>query len=101
MSESRGGHDREADGIPAAPGSGAALPGGVSHEELEALHVPTRKVILIGMAVWVVALVVTLVVPALHEGDRSWWPWACVAGFALGAVGYLYVRRGRGNAHDA
>ena len=33
-----------------------------------------------------------------HADERSWWPWACVAGMTLGAVGYLYVRRGRGNA---
>lgn len=70
-------------------------------EALEVLQVPTQRIIEIGLALWVVALLTTLLVPALHEGDRSWWPWACVAGFVLGAVGLLYVRRGRGNAHDA
>ncbi|MFZ1373226.1 DUF2530 domain-containing protein [Nostocoides sp.] len=59
------------------------------------------RIVLLGMGGWVVALVVTLLVPALHQGDRSWWPWACVAGLVLGAIGYLYVRRGRGNAADA
>ena len=73
----------------------------VEVEELEALHVPTQRIIEIGLALWAVALVATLVIPALHEGDRSWWPWACVAGLVLGTVGLLYVRRGRGNAHDA
>ena len=47
---------------------------------------------------WAVALVVTLVVPCLHTGDRSWWPWACVTGVVLGAIGLLYLRRGKGNA---
>lgn len=70
-------------------------------EALEVLQVPTQRIIEIGLALWALALLATLVVPALHEGDRSWWPWACVAGFVLGAVGLLYVRRGRGNAHDA
>ena len=70
-------------------------------EALEVLQVPTQRIIEIGLALWVVALLVTLLVPALHEGERSWWPWACVAGLVLGAVGLLYVRRGRGNAHDA
>lgn len=65
------------------------------------IHVPMLRIVEAGIACWVVALVVTLVVPALHEGDRAWWPWACVAGVALGAVGWLYVRRGRGNAIDA
>ncbi len=68
---------------------------------LEPLHVPMLRIIEVGLAVWVVALVVTLVVPALHEGDRDWWPWTCVAGFVLGVIGWAYVRRGRGNASDA
>ncbi|MHA3836939.1 DUF2530 domain-containing protein [Terrabacter sp. AAH1] len=70
-------------------------------EQIEPLHVPMLRIIEVGLAAWVVALVVTLVVPALHEGDRDWWPWACVAGFALGGIGWAYVRRGRGNARDA
>ena len=63
--------------------------------------VPTRRIIVLGTAVWAVALVVTLVVPALHSGERSWWPWSCVTGLALGVVGYAYVSRGRGNAVGA
>ena len=62
------------------------------------LPVSSKRVIKVGMVVWAVALIVTLVVPSLHEGERSWWPWACVAGLLLGLFGYLYVRRGRGNA---
>ena len=61
----------------------------------------TTRVVLWGIAVWAVLLVVTLAVPALHAGDRSWWPWSCVAGIVLGFLGYTYVRRGRGNAFDA
>ena len=61
----------------------------------------TTRVVLWGIAIWAVALVVTLAVPALHTDERSWWPWACVAGVVLGFIGYTYVRRGRGNASDA
>jgi H+/Cl- antiporter ClcA len=68
--------------------------------ELQPLSVSTGRIVLCGIAAWVVALVVTLVVPALHEGDRDWWPWCCVAGIVLGFAGYGYVRRGRGNASD-
>ena len=68
---------------------------------LEALQVPTRRIIQVGLATWLVALVVTLLVPSLHSGDRSWWPWACVSGLVLGSLGYAYVARGRGNAADA
>lgn len=53
------------------------------------------------MPLWAVGLVITVAVPALHTGDRSWWPWCAVAGLVLGALGYAYLRRGRGNAADA
>ncbi|MBC9822212.1 DUF2530 domain-containing protein [Terrabacter sp. MAHUQ-38] len=59
------------------------------------------RIVEVGIALWVVALVITLAVPALHEGGRDWWPWACVAGVLLGGMGWAYVRRGRGNARDA
>lgn len=62
------------------------------------LPVSTPSVVLAGVALWAVALVITLAVPALHADDRSWWPWSCVAGVLLGLVGWAYVRRGRGNA---
>lgn len=62
------------------------------------LPVRTATVIKAGIVGWALALMVTLVVPALHAGERSWWPWACVSGMTLGLIGYLYVRRGRGNA---
>jgi hypothetical protein len=70
----------------------------VSPEEPEPIAIDTIKVIAIGTALWGLALVVTLLVPALHEGDKHWWPWTCVAAFLGGAFGLLYVRRGRGNA---
>ncbi|WP_205859457.1 DUF2530 domain-containing protein [Phycicoccus flavus] len=63
--------------------------------------VPTRTIALVGTALWVLALAVTLVVPALHTGERDWWPWACVSGIALGVFAWWYVRRGRGNAAGA
>ena len=63
--------------------------------------VSTGQVIVGGSVAWLVALVVTLVVPSLHQGPREWWPWTCVGGLALGLFGYSYVRRGRGNARDA
>ena len=71
------------------------------HEPLEPVHVPMLRIIEGGMVAWALALAVTLLVPALHAGERDWWPWACVAGIVLGAIGWLYVRRGRGNAEDA
>ena len=78
----------------------------MSHEpaqeaQIEPLQVDTPHVIVVGLALWAVALVVTLAVPALHRGDRDWWPWAAVSGLLLGGLGLAYVRRGRGNASAA
>lgn len=72
-----------------------------SVEELEAMHVPTRRIIIVGTVLWALALLLTLIVPTWHTGSRSWWPWACVTGIVLGALGYAYVARGRGNAATA
>ena len=70
-------------------------------DDLQPLAVSTARVVLWGELAWVVALVVILAVPALHEGERDWWPWVPVAGIALGLIGLSYVRRGRGNAAGA
>ena len=99
MSEPRGASEPGVDGIRPSDVPEGIPEGGV--EVLRAMQVPTQRIIAVGLGLWALALVVTLLVPALHEGDRSWWPWACVAGFVLGTIGLLYVRRGRGNAHDA
>jgi len=72
-----------------------------SDQPVEPLSVDTVHVIIAGTLGWAVALVVTLAVPALHTGERNWWPWACVTGLILGALGLVYVRRGRGNAAGA
>ena len=73
----------------------------MKQQPVEPLSVDTQRVILAGTLVWATALVATLAVPALHAGERSWWPWACVTGLALGAIGLIYVRRDRGNAAGA
>ncbi len=45
-----------------------------------------------------VALVLVLIVPDWHSGERSWWPLTCGYGLGLGIIGWLYLWRGRGNA---
>ena len=67
-------------------------------QPVEPLAIDTIHVVLAGLTVWAVALLVTLVVPALHSGDRDWWPWTCVAGLVIGALGLIYIRRGRASA---
>ena len=73
----------------------------VSHEEPEPLAVDTVRLLQIGVALWAVALLVSLLVPELHRAERYWWPWTCVAGVAGGVLALAYVRRGRGNASMA
>ena len=73
----------------------------VSPDEPRPLAVDTIRLLQIGVALWGVALLVTLLVPALHEEERYWWPWTCVAGVLGGALALLYIRRGRGNASMA
>ena len=85
----------------AAPEPPQDAPAPAPADELRPLPVPMRRIVEVGILVWVVALGVVLVVPALHTGDRDWWPWTCVAGIVLGGIGWGYLRRGRGNARDA
>jgi hypothetical protein len=65
--------------------------------ELAPLQINLPRVVTIGTAAWLVALVGTLAVPSLHRGSHHWWPWAAGSGVLLGLVGLAYLRRGRGN----
>lgn len=67
-------------------------------QPLAPLAVDSRLIVHVGLAVWAVALLATLVVPAWHTGERAWWPWVCVTGLVLGGLGLAYLHRGRGNA---
>jgi Protein of unknown function (DUF2530) len=68
---------------------------------LQPLAVDTVRIVLAGTALFAAALVVSLLVPSLHTGERDWWPWACLSGLVLGLIGLTYVLRGRGNAAGA
>ncbi len=72
-----------------------------SEQEIAPLSLPMLRIVEWGVGVWALALVLTLTVPGLREGPRTWWPWCCVAGIVLGGIGWAYLRRGRGNAADA
>ncbi|HWC22310.1 MAG TPA: DUF2530 domain-containing protein [Flexivirga sp.] len=76
-------------------------PAEVSADDLLPVKVDVLRVLEIGTALWVIALVLTLVIPALHQDGRDWWPWTCVAGAVLGGIGWAYIKRGRGNASAA
>lgn len=76
-------------------------PAEASADDLLPVKVDVLRVVEIGIALWVVALVLTLVIPTLHQDERDWWPWTCVAGVGLGALAWVYIKRGRGNASAA
>ncbi len=58
----------------------------------------TIRVVQVGCLLWLIALTVTLAVPNLRTGSRSWWPSCCALGLILGLLGWGYIARGRGNA---
>lgn len=60
--------------------------------------IKTSTITAIGTALFGLALILTLVIAQWHSGENRWYPWAAGAGFALGLLGLLYLRRGRGNA---
>jgi len=72
-----------------------------SADDLLPVKVDVLRVLEIGVGCWVLALVLTLVIPALHGDEHHWWPWTCVCGILGGVAGWVYVRRGRGNAAAA
>ena len=56
-----------------------------------------RKAMLVGTALWLVALVILLLFlrPILDGGSR-WLLWTCATGLALGLLGILYTNRRHG-----
>ncbi|SDO42918.1 Protein of unknown function [Klenkia soli] len=51
------------------------------------LRVETRRVVLVGAALWAIALVVVLVLPV-----DAVWVWTCVCGLVLAVLGLALMR---------
>ncbi|MEV5414053.1 DUF2530 domain-containing protein [Thermopolyspora sp. NPDC052614] len=62
-----------------------------NRRDLEPLQTNDTATILVGTALWVIALIVLLI--AQPGPDQRWWIWTCVAGIAGGIFGLGYVRR--------
>lgn len=69
--------------------------------EVPAPRLRTMSLVRWGVVLWVAALAVVVLVPALRTGERDWWVWVPVAGIVTGLMGEVYLRRGRGNARFA
>lgn len=53
-----------------------------------------RKVVLVGLVLWIVALGVMLaLLPQLQESGRVWLLWTVVVGFGLGLVLLVYTSK--------
>ena len=53
-----------------------------------------RKAILVGMALWVVALIVMVMFAGtLADTGRSWWLLTCAIALGLGLIGLIYTHR--------
>ena len=56
-----------------------------------------RKAMLLGLVMWVVALIVVLIfLEPVRAAGNEWWLWAAVAGIVLGLIGLLYTHLRRG-----
>ncbi len=62
-----------------------------NHRDLEPLQTNDTATILVGTALWAIALIVLLI--AQPGPGQRWWIWTCVAGIAGGVFGLAYVRR--------
>jgi hypothetical protein len=62
----------------------------------EPVQVDSRRVVLIGTAIWFVAFVVLLpFYDWLGRHDHRIWLWTCLAGWILGLLGLLLIRKHR------
>lgn len=62
-----------------------------NRRDLEPLQTNDTATILVGTALWAIALIVLLI--AQPAPAHRWWIWTCVAGIAGGVFGIVYVRR--------
>lgn len=61
----------------------------------EPLDTNEVAVVGIGTALWAVALVVLVLLPAGVSPETRWWLWTCVAGIVGGLLALMYVRKRR------
>jgi cbb3-type cytochrome oxidase subunit 3 len=64
--------------------------------DVEPLDVDGTRTVAVGSAIFLVAFLVLLPFhDRLRDAGKAWWLWTCLAGFALGVVGWEYCRRRR------
>lgn len=64
--------------------------------EVDPLDLDGVNSVIVGSAVWVLALIFVLVrYSHLHDTGRGWWLYSVLAGLALGVIGFVYCIRRR------
>ncbi|MBO1738897.1 DUF2530 domain-containing protein [Leifsonia sp. TF02-11] len=64
--------------------------------------VPTddRRAVLVGLGLWVLALIPTLVFAGpISAAGGGWWIWTVIVGIALGLLGFAYLSITRARRH--
>lgn len=64
--------------------------------DVEPLDVDGVRTVEVGTGIWLVAFLLLLpFYGKLEETGRTWWLWACMAGFGLGLIGVEICRKRR------
>ena len=67
------------------------------HPDPAPLATNERATVLVGIALWVAALALTLVFhQQLADAGRAWWTWTALSGIAGGLLGLVYLTLRRG-----
>ncbi|MBX3089417.1 MAG: DUF2530 domain-containing protein [Cryobacterium sp.] len=63
----------------------------------EPVKTDDRKAMLVGLVLWLLALVgLLLFLGSLVSSGLQWWLWTCVVGLALGLIGLVFTHRQQG-----
>ncbi|MFM5904172.1 MAG: DUF2530 domain-containing protein [Microbacteriaceae bacterium] len=52
-----------------------------------------KRLVLVGLILWCLALAVFVIFPATVPATRPWWPWTCVIGIILGIYAFFKVQK--------
>lgn len=64
------------------------------------LEVDDPRVIVVGLATWLVALVVLAVLDLSGSSIPGWWMWMCAAGVGLGVLGIRVIGKRQARARQ-
>jgi hypothetical protein len=64
------------------------------HPEPTVANIHSKKIVLVGIALWVLVLIILLAFyPALSDAGLLWWLHTALVGIGLGVLGFFAVRK--------